>query len=97
MTRLFGVNKILSNRKGSTIMKKNYRAMKGKTVRSLREMGEALGVKTEASEKTFSKKCRKCGSQMNNIAGTNVWLCPGTTEEGEPCGNRLITAVRTAV
>lgn len=63
--------------------------MKGSVFSSLSDLGTALGFKAPEQPDPKAKKCRKCGSVMQQLPGTNVWLCPGTTDEGKPCGNRI--------
>lgn len=43
-------------------------------------------------------KCRKCGTVMRQISGTNVWICDGMVEQEKDgikkqvaCGNRAIS------
>jgi hypothetical protein len=64
-----------------------------RTFSSFDELGAAMGI--EKSEKTFSKKCPKCGTRMNQIPGTNVFFCPGETDDGT-CGKRVISNLRPA-
>lgn len=56
--------------------------------KSFKEMGKAVGIK-EREEKRSEKArfCKKCGSKMRHIAGTNVYICDGAKENGDPCGN----------
>lgn len=48
-------------------------------------------------------KCRKCGTPMNILEGTNVMVCPGDIEvkdakgdviDTRPCNHRFIFSVR---
>ena len=75
-------------------------AMSGKVFTSLDDLGSALGFKAAEQPTPKSMKCRKCGTAMRNIPGTNVWMCDGQVikVEGETkkmvaCGNRAMTSV----
>lgn len=58
-----------------------------RTVNSLRELGKAFGLKPhEPKEKVFY--CRKCGTAMTHVPGTNVHLCPGKPDQ--PCDGRYL-------
>ena len=79
-------------------------AMSGKVFTSLSDLGSALGFKTAEQSTSKSMKCRKCGTIMRNIPGTNVWVCDGMIEKAEgdakkktPCGNRAMTSIRPIV
>ena len=51
----------------------------GKTVNNLKDLGAAMGIKTKTQERTArTLKCRKCGTTMEQVAGTNVFVCRGT-------------------
>lgn len=67
--------------------------IKNRTFGSFDELGAAMGI--EKHEKTINKKCPKCGTRMNQVPGTNVFFCPGETEDG-PCGKRVISNLRPA-
>lgn len=69
-------------------------AMNGKVFNSMSDLGAALGIKAHEPPTPRDKKCRKCGAVMQQLPGTNVWLCPGTTDDGKPCGNRALTSVQ---
>ena len=42
-------------------------------------------MKKNANKVEETRKCRKCGSIMNHIAGTNVFICTGIDEKGKEC------------
>lgn len=65
----------------------------GRVFNSLSELGTAFGLKPAEPPTPKAKKCRKCGSVMSQVPGTNVWLCSGKTEDGKPCTNRALTSV----
>lgn len=67
---------------------------KGKVFHSLSEMGKALGVSGPAEAEPKKKTCSKCGAVMTQVAGSNVWLCPGADKDGKACGKRAIASVR---
>lgn len=49
-----------------------------------------FGIKPKKrKEKPFY--CRKCGSEMIHVPGTNVFLCEHKTSDGVLCGNRVFT------
>lgn len=82
----------------------NFATTRGnkKVFDSFSALGQALKVKPAEPATPKSMKCRKCGSVMRNISGTNVFICDGQVEkvEGkekrvEPCGNRAFTSVRS--
>lgn len=74
----------------------NINRAKGKVFNSLSEFGEATGLKVfERRERTVL--CPQCGTKMNNIPGTNVYLCPAVNDEGAACGKRLLWREKTAV
>lgn len=73
-------------------------AMSGKKFSALSDMGSALGFKPSEQPTPKSMKCRKCGTVMRQITGTNVWVCDGMVEQEKDgvkkqvaCGNRAIT------
>lgn len=75
-------------------------AMSGKVFSSLNDLGSALGFKPSEQPSSKSMKCRKCGTIMRNITGTNVWVCDGMVEQEKDgikkqvaCGNRAMTTV----
>ncbi|MBQ7792664.1 MAG: hypothetical protein IJ367_04150 [Clostridia bacterium] len=77
--------------------------MTGKIFNSLTDLGVALGFTTPERPTPKAKNCRKCGTAMRNIPGTNVWVCDGMVEQEKdgnkkmvPCGNRAMTSVRPA-
>lgn len=64
-----------------------------KRIHSLAELGPALGVsKKKRDESQREKKCKVCGTVMQNIPGTNVFVCNGTTEEKKPCSNYALSS-----
>lgn len=74
--------------------------MTGKVFSSLSDLGIALGFKTPEQPTPKAKNCRKCGTAMRNIPGTNVWVCDGMVEQEKdgvkkmvPCGNRAVTSL----
>lgn len=84
----------MSSKHKSVIPKKT----KGATFNSLEAMGSALGFKPSEQPTPKSMKCRKCGTVMRQITGTNVWVCDGMVEQEKDgvkkqvaCGNRAIT------
>lgn len=73
-------------------------AMSGKKFSALSDLGSALGIKPSEQPTPKSMKCRKCGTVMRQISGTNVWVCDGMVEKEKDgvkqqvaCGNRAIT------
>lgn len=75
-------------------------AMAGKVFPSLSELGIAMGFKPAEQPTPKSMKCRKCGTVMRQVPGTNVWVCDGMVEQEKDgvkkqvaCGNRAITGV----
>lgn len=75
--------------------------MSGKRFSALSDLGSALGFKPVEQPTPKSMRCRKCGTAMRNVPGTNVWVCDGMVEKGEgdkkkleACGNRAMTSVR---
>ena len=75
-------------------------AMSGKRFFNLSDLGYALGFKPSEQPTPKAMKCRKCGTAMRNITGTNVWVCDGMVEQEKdgvkklvPCNNRAITGV----
>ena len=77
--------------------------MSGKVFSSLSDLGIALGCKNPEQPTPKDKNCRKCGTAMRNIPGTNVWVCDGMVEQEKDgvkkmvaCGNRALTSVRPA-
>ena len=72
--------------------------MSGRVFSSLNDLGTALGIKAPEQPTPKAKNCRKCGTAMRNIPGTNVWVCDGMVENSDKkmvaCGNRAMTAVR---
>lgn len=78
-------------------------AMSGKVFTSLSDLGSALGFKPSEQPTSKAMKCRKCGTAMRNIPGTNVWVCDGMVEQEKDgvkkqvvCGNRAMTSVHSA-
>lgn len=78
-------------------------AMSGKVFTSLNDLGSALGFKASEQPTPKAMKCRKCGTVMRNISGTNVWVCDGMVDQDKDgvkkkvaCGNRAMTSVRPA-
>lgn len=76
-------------------------AMSGKKFSALSDMGSALGFKPTEHPTPKSMKCRKCGTVMRQVPGTNVWVCDGMVEQEKDgvkkmvaCGNRAMTSVR---
>ena len=71
--------------------------MSGRVFSSLNDLGTALGFKTPEQPTPKAKNCRKCGTAMRNIPGTNVWVCDGMVENGDkkmvPCNNRAVTSL----
>lgn len=74
--------------------------MSGKKFSALSDLGSALGFKLAEQPTPRSMKCRKCGTAMRNIPGTNVWVCDGMVEKEkdgvkkmEACGNRTMTSI----
>ncbi len=79
-------------------------SVKRKVFGSFSDLGAALGIKAMEQSKPNAKKCRKCGTAMRQIPGTNVWVCDGMVEQEKngvktmvPCGNRTMTAVRSVL
>ena len=74
--------------------------MSGRVFSSLNDLGTALGFKTTEHPTPKAKNCRKCGTAMRNIPGTNVWVCDGMVEQEKdgvkkmvPCNNRAVTSL----
>lgn len=56
---------------------------------SFSELGAALGIAPRPrKERVFT--CRKCGSPMKRVPGSNVYFCTGTSDEGVQCTNRML-------
>lgn len=64
-----------------------------KKFQSFKELGRVMGIRKEKEDKPKTKRCRKCGGVMNNVPGTNVFLCTGKTDDG-PCENRAFASPR---
>lgn len=64
------------------------------TFTSFEDMGVAMGI-AKKGKRERSKICARCGSEMTNLPGTNIYLCTGKSKTGE-CGNRLFLKVKTA-
>lgn len=63
---------------------------------NLADLGRAFNIAPkEPKERSYS--CRKCGAKMRRVDGTNVYFCTGKDDEGNPCTNRMILPVKTAV
>lgn len=77
----------MSNKHKPVIPKK----ARGLTFNSLEDMGKALGIKPEPTPEPPKRTCAVCHSVMRYIPGTNVWVCDGTKEDGNPCTKRLIS------
>lgn len=60
---------------------------------SFASLGKYLGIKP-AARKEKPVYCRICGCQMDRVGESNVYFCRGKTNEGKPCDNRLIRAVK---
>ena len=60
------------------------------TLHSFAELGKVFRIQPKA-RKAPQFRCRKCGTMMDNVPGTNVYLCNGKNSEGEPCTNRLFS------
>lgn len=78
-------------------------AMSGKRFAALSDLGSVLGFKAQEQPTPKAKNCRKCGTAMRNIPGTNVWVCDGMVEQGKdgvkkmvPCNNRAVTCINPA-
>lgn len=71
--------------------------MSGKRFSALSDLGSALGFENTEQPTPKAKNCRKCGTAMRNIPGTNVWVCDGMVENGDkkmvPCNNRAVTSL----
>ena len=60
---------------------------------SFAELGEVFGIK-QKPRKSKVYHCKRCGCEMTRVGQTNVYICPGKSEEdGKPCMNRLILPV----
>lgn len=70
---------------------------KQKVIHSLSELAGYKGARPARPLTPKSKFCSSCGEKMVNIEGTNVWVCHGTNDKGEPCNKRLIIPVPTSV
>ncbi len=58
-----------------------------KTFASFAELGAALNIRRKREEdKPVSKKCFKCGGDMVQIPGTNVFACLGNGNK--PCDEK---------
>lgn len=66
------------------------------TITGFENLGKVFNAHP-AEGKPARKKCRKCGCNMTQIEGTNVWFCHGKTNEGKPCDNRVIASVGTTM
>lgn len=87
-----------------TMFKAALNRANGKVFHSLSDFGHAVGIRREGIQLSATKKCRKCGTMMRKIAGTNVWICDGfaVDEDGNqvlengkpiPCKNRVLEKV----
>ena len=56
-----------------------------KTV-TMNELARIFGVEKHEPRPVKNKTCRKCGGEMVNVPGTNVFICQG--KGGKPCDNR---------
>lgn len=53
------------------------------------------GFAQPAKEKK-QKTCRRCGSSMEQVPGTNVWRCTGDKlEDGKSCTNTIFDRVHS--
>ncbi len=60
---------------------------------SFAELGEVFGIK-QKPRKPKVYHCKRCGCEMTRVGQTNVYICPGKSEEdGKPCMNRMILPV----
>ena len=71
---------------------------------SFAQVATALGFKVKpVVKKEKERLCPKCGNEMRNVPGTNVWFCDWATLEDQsfyedtvqvftPCGNRVLAA-----
>ena len=60
----------------------------GNVFHSLSDFGHAVGIRHDGIQVTATKKCRKCGTMMRKIAGTNVWVCDGFAIDAD--GNQVM-------
>lgn len=58
---------------------------------SFSELGEHMGVKPRKRMPHNTKKCLSCGGEMVRVPGTNVFICHGKDEEGNPCKRRALS------
>lgn len=67
---------------------------KAKVLKSFTDLGKVWGVAPKQKNEPKSRKCFRCGGDMHNIEGTNVFVCTGTTKAKDgkerQCPNRLI-------
>ena len=57
--------------------------------KSFKDMGISLGVKEKKARELPPRKCFKCGGEMKQIEGTNVFVCTGKFKNGKACNNRV--------
>ena len=62
--------------------------------RTFEELGAALGISKPERRVSNTMTCRKCGGTMVRVSDSNVFLCEGIKEDGEPCRNRAFTSVK---
>lgn len=69
-------------------------------MKKLNSFADLKGFKGARAPRPLTPKtmrCNSCGGKMQNIEGTNVWVCTGETDKGEPCTNRRITKLPESV
>ena len=89
--------RVLNDEKGQVVMRATYT--------SFAQAATALGFKVKpVVKKEKEMLCPKCGKEMRNVTGTNVWFCDWATLEEKPleedfpvqvftpCGNRVLAA-----
>ena len=75
------------------------------TFSNFSDVATALGFKVKkVAKKEQTQTCPKCGNELRNIPGTNVWMCDWatledkTTKDGADvqvftaCGNRVLAS-----
>lgn len=59
-----------------------------KSFNSFAELGAALGVEQKpVVPVATTRKCFKCGGEMQNVPGTNIFRCVSKLKNGKPCLN----------
>lgn len=75
-------------------MGKSVKKQKVITLNSFEDLSKACGLPQKQPKEQKPRKCFRCGGDMRQIDGTNVFLCTGTKKDKDgkekQCMNRLI-------